>query len=432
MNGMDNMRLLLAENQRLKRAVDELSILNELASAIGALKTSEEVIRKILSRSLRAMDAEQGVITLVEEQPEHPMKTLVRASVSSSEHGQFHFDQALLGWMVLNRRPLSVNSPATDERFRGLHWDDSVRSVLCVPMLVRSVLMGVLAVYNKKDDGGFTEEDQRLLAIIASQSAQVVENARLYEEERALIQVRHELNLASQIQMDLLPKGPPSLPGYDIAGATFPAGTVGGDYFDFIPLDEHRIAFCVGDISGKGLPAALLMTNLQASLHGVSDTSVTAKECVSKLNEFLFRRTGPEKFATFFYGILDGNRNEMTYCNAGHEPPFLFSRSGEPARLSEGGTVIGIGDAFPFQDAAVCLQCGDIFVAFSDGITEAANERGGRFGEANLSQLVKENSGLRAAELIEKIVCTVLDCAGKTPQLDDMTVLVIKREIHEA
>lgn len=258
------------ENERLKRAVDELSILNELATAIGALNSSEEVIRKIIGRSLRAVNAEQGVITVVDEQPDQPMKTLIRSMVSSSDHGQFHFNQALLGWMILNKKPLTVNDPPNDERFRGIPWDGSVHSVLCVPMLTRSALKGVLAVYNKKGGKGFTLDDQRLLAIIAAQSAQVVENARLYEEERSLIKMQQEFKLAAQIQADLLPKESPKIPGYDIAGATYPARTIGGDYFDFISLDQNRIAVCLGDVSGKGLTAALLMANLQASLRSQS------------------------------------------------------------------------------------------------------------------------------------------------------------------
>ena len=138
------------DNERLKRAVDELSILNELATAIGALNNSEEVIRKIISRSLRAVNAEQGVITLVDEEPNQPMMTLVRTMVSSSEQGQFHFNQALLGWMILKKKPLTVNDPPNDERFRGIPWDGSVHSILCAPTLTRSSLKGVLAVYNKK------------------------------------------------------------------------------------------------------------------------------------------------------------------------------------------------------------------------------------------------------------------------------------------
>ncbi len=421
------MQKLEDENQRLKRAVEELSVLNELAAAIGGINNSEEVIRKIISRSLRAVGAEQGVITMVDEREDLPMKTFIRAQVSSSEQDQYHFNQALLGWMIINRRPLMVNDPPNDDRFRGVPWDVSVRSVLCVPMLTRAALKGVLSVYNKKDTGGFTADDQRLLAIIAAQSAQVVENARLYEEERSLMKMQEEFRLASQIQTDLLPKGAPGLKGYDIAGATFPARTVGGDYYDFIPVDEHSLAICLGDVSGKGVPASLLMANLQASLRSQTYNGISVKECISRCNHHLYQSTSPEKFATLFYGILDTDKDTLTYCNAGHEPPFLIRKNGEPERLTEGGTMIGIMDSFPFQEAVVSFKPGDVLVVYSDGVSEAMNDGMEQFGEERLVKAIGAKDEPGAAGLIERIVEAVRSHAGKAPQYDDITALVVRR-----
>lgn len=415
------------ENRRLRRAVEELSVLNELAAAIGALNSSEEVIRKIISRSLRAVGAEQGVITLIDEQPDMPMKTLVRTQVSSSDHGQFHFNQALLGWIILNKKPLMVNHPGSDERFKGVTWDRSIHSVLCVPMLTRSALKGVLTVYNKKGENGFTDGDQRLLAIIAQQSAQVVENARLYEEERALLKVQEEYKLASQIQSDLLPKGPPKLSGYDVAGATFPARTIGGDYYDFIQLDDRHCAVCLGDVSGKGLPAALLMANLQASLRIHTHVGTSVGECISRSNKHLFQSTGAEKFATLFYGMLDIEKNTLYYCNAGHEPPFLISSGSEPVRLTEGGTMIGIMESFPFQESSVQFKPGDTLVVYSDGVSEAMNADKEQFGEDRIEELLVNSFGENAKELADTMIKAVRAHAGNAPQFDDITILLIRR-----
>lgn len=426
-SGTIRLQKLEDENLRLRRAVEELSVLNELAAAIGALNNSEEVIRKIISRSLRAVGAEQGVITMVDEKPDQPMKTLIRTQVSSSEQDQFHFNQALLGWMILNKKPLLVNDPPNDDRFRGVPWDDSVESVLCVPMLTRSALKGVLSVYNKKGSGGFSQDDQRLLAIIAAQSAQVVENARLYEEERSLMKMQEEFKLASQIQADLLPKESPAFPGYDIAGATFPARAVGGDYFDFIPVDDHHLAICLGDVSGKGLPAALLMANLQASLRSQTYNGNSVMECIARCNHHLFQSTSPEKFATLFYGILDLQTNTLTYCNAGHEPPFLLSEGEQPERLKEGGTMVGIMDIFPFQQAQVTFKPGDMLIVYSDGVSEAMNADKEQFGEARLSGSIAENRCAGAGQVIDQLVKAVRAHAGSAPQYDDITALVVKR-----
>ena len=204
--GGGSIEALRDENKRLTRALEELAMLNELAREIGASRNTDAIMDRIIRRSLKSVLAEQAVITLVNEQSREPMKTLVRAMVTSAEHEQFHLSQNLLGWMHLNKKPLLSNSPRTDERFRGISWDESIRSILCVPLMVKSELIGVLTAYNKKAASDFTEEDQRLLAIIAMQSAQVIENARLYEEEKELMRMQEEVRLASVIQLDLLPQ----------------------------------------------------------------------------------------------------------------------------------------------------------------------------------------------------------------------------------
>ena len=415
------------ENRRLKRAVEELSILNDLARAIGASVNLQDIMRTIIHRSIRAIRAEQGVITLVDHRAQDVMKTLVRTMASSSQSPQYHFSQSLLGWMHLNKKPLMLNDPRTDERFRGVQWDESIRSLLCVPMMVKSTLVGVLTVYNKREESAFTDEDQRLLAIIAGQSAQIVENARLYEEEQALQRMKEEVRLAATIQMDLLPKVPPDVPGYDIAGVSIPAQLVGGDAFDFIPIDETHIAITLADVSGKGLPASLLMANVQATLRGQTLGGPGASVCVQRANKLLFQSTSPDKFVTLFYSVLDAAAHTLTYCNAGHDHPFLFSGPGSPKRLGTGGLVVSIVEEFPYQEDTVSLAPGDVVVVYSDGITEAVDPRADQFGEANIASVVTAGRTLGASGIIDAIVTAVRRHADTAAQADDMTIVVIKR-----
>jgi sigma-B regulation protein RsbU (phosphoserine phosphatase) len=421
------LRTIQEENQRLRRAVDELTILNDLARGIGASLNSQDIMDTIIRRSLRAVQAEQGVITLVDKQAKQPMKTLIRSMVSSSEHQPFHLDQSLLGWMHLNKKPLVISDPQGDERFRGVKWEEPISSLVCVPLIVKSELIGVLTLFNKRGGGGFTEEDQRLLAIIAGQSAQIVENARLYEEEQALLHMQEEVRFASEIQLDLLPKQAPEIPGYDIAGTSIPAQVVGGDYFDFIPMEGNELAVCLGDISGKGLPAALLMANLQATIRGQSFLGPTPCECIKRSNKLLFRSTDPGKFATLFYGILDFAKHELFYCNAGHDRPFLFAENKDPVRLDVGGIVLSCMEEFSYEEAIVPFNPGDFLVVFSDGITEARNEVGEEYGEERLAALLKSSLDEPATAVIDRIIATVREHAGDCPQTDDMTLVVIKR-----
>ncbi|HEX9005992.1 MAG TPA: GAF domain-containing SpoIIE family protein phosphatase, partial [Bacteroidota bacterium] len=386
-----------------------------------------DIIHTIISRSVRAVGAEQGVITLVDAQADNSMKTLVRTMTSSSPHQQYHFNQSLLGWMHLNKKPLLVNDPAHDERFRGVVWDTTIRSLLAVPMMVKSVLTGVLTVYNKKADGGFTDADQRLLAIIAGQSAQVVENARLAESERALQRIREELRLASRIQADLLPKDPPVVPGYDIAGRSIPAQVVGGDLFDFIPMEGGRIALCLGDVSGKGLPASLLMANVQATLRGQTLLDTRVGLCVGRANRLLYQSTSPEKFVTLFYGVLDPARHTLAYTDAGHNAPFHLGPGDVIQRLSIGGMILGIMDDVAFEEGSLTFAPGDMLFVYSDGISEAMNKEEEQFGEERLADLLCAHRQESAAGITDAVLEAVRQFAQGIPQADDMTVVVVKR-----
>jgi phosphoserine phosphatase RsbU/P len=415
------------ENRRLRRAVEELSVLNDLARAIGASLNLNDIMQTIIHRSLRAIQAEQGVITIVDHKAGDSMKTLVRTMDSTSGNPQYHFNQSLLGWMYLHKKPLLVTDPATDERFRGAQWDASVRSLLCVPMIVKSKLIAVLTAYNKRQGAQFSDEDQRLLAIIAAQSGQVLENARLAEEEKALQQMREEVRLASKIQEELLPKTPPQIEGYDIAGASIAAQVVGGDYFDFIPAEGGRLAVTLGDVSGKGLPASLLMANVQATLRGQTLLNPPANVCLQRANTLLHRSTSSDKFVTLFYGILDPANHTFTYSNAGHDAPMLFGADGSMRRLEVGGVVLSILEHFPYDESVLTVSPGDVLVLYSDGVTEAGNKDLEFFSEAKLSQVINENRSASAVEIIERIVAAVRVHAAGADQTDDITLVVVKR-----
>ncbi|MDD8012794.1 MAG: SpoIIE family protein phosphatase [Acidobacteriota bacterium] len=418
------------ENLRLQRAVEELGILNEIATAINSTLALERILDLITQRCVHHLGAEQGAVLLLEEhKEERPFQTLCRVGDTSHKRLPFRLDDQLAGWMLRYRSPLLINDLGSDPRFAtGVGDLFAVRSLLCVPMVCKGRMTGLLAVFNKKAGAGFSEDDQRLLAIIASESGQVIDNARLAEKEMALMHMQEEMRLAQEMQNNLLPKEAPRLAGYDIAGKSMPAKEVGGDYFDFLAIDDKRLAFCLGDVSGKGLPAALLMANLQAAVRSqtMSGTSLTA--CLERANSLLFRNTSPEKFATLFFGCLDTSLHVLHYCNAGHNHPFLIGVKAEPLRLSEGGLALGCFESFPFAENQVPLDPGDRLVVFSDGISEAVNPADEEFGEASVYELAVANRGASAAELIEKILKSVSAHAGGRPQMDDMTLVVIQRE----
>ncbi len=420
-------KALVEENSRLKRAIEELTILNDLARAIGALQNSGEIMQTIIRRSLKAVNAQQGVITLVDEEKDDSMKTLVRTMVSSSDQQPFHLNQNLLGWMHINRKPLLISDPKNDDRFRGVKWDEAISTLLSVPLMAKSRLIGILTVYNKKSGNEFTDADQRLLAIIAAQSAQVVENARLYEEEKSYLKLQHELGVAATIQNNLLPDKMPGVHGYDIAGSSVAAQMVGGDYFDFINIDDVHLAFCLGDVAGKGLSAAMLMGNLQATLRGQAAITISARDCMARSNKLLYHSTGSDRFVTCFYGVLNTEEHTLCYCNAGHDTPFLFSNSGKLQRLSSDSLVLGMMEEFPYNENTIPFNKGDVLVVYSDGVTEAKNIADEQFGEERLEKVIEEHRDASADTIIAGITEAVRSHMGNTEPMDDITMVVVKR-----
>ncbi len=417
-------RSLEQENERLKRAVEELSILNDLAVAVGTSADPQEMVHKLVDRLMRAVKAEQASVTLAERKVQNTAKTQVRVMASSVEIPHYHMDHGFLGWMELNKKPLMINDPKNDDRFKGIEWDETIHSVMCVPLLVKSEMVGALTVYNKRGKGSFTEEDQRLLLIIAAQSAQIMDNARLITENAGM---QEQVRLAYEIQRNLLPKEPPHIEGYDIAGWSVPAQTVGGDYYDFIRTTSGDWAICLGDVSGKGLPASLLMANLQATLRAQTLVEAEVHERIGRANKLLYQSTDVEKFVTLFYGVLNVGTHEMSFCNAGHDPPFVFSASGEVTRLETGGLALGVIDDFPFEQKTLLITPGDVVVIYSDGVPDAVNKSDEPFGVERLASVVRKHASEPAIILVEKVVTAVNTHAGDAPQLDDVTLVVIKR-----
>ena len=202
---------------------------------------------------------------------------------------------------------------------------------------------------------------------------------------------------------------------------------VGGDYFDFIPIGDDRLAVCLGDVSGKGLPSALLMANLQATIRSQSHPNVSSRECIRRANDQLVRNTDWGRFATLFYGILEPGEGRFLYCNAGHNPPLLVGGSNESRRLETGGLIIGFAEDARYEEEAIGMAPGDFLVIHSDGITEARNEADEEFGEERLESILLRRRGSTSKQLIDHIFAEVARHAGKAPQTDDMTLVVIRR-----
>ena len=419
------------ENLKLKRSVKELSILNEIGAAISSTIGVDKVTELIMKKCIMHIGTEQGTIWLMnKEQEVNPLKTFVRVTDATIAGLPYRLGINLVGWMLKNQKPLLSNNLSQDERFKGIDKESAqIKSLLAVPLTLKNKIIGIICLFNKKDNLEFTPDDQRLLSIIAIQSAQTIENARLYEEERKLLVLEEDLRTARSIQQSLLPKGNPKIPGIELVGLSMPAKEVGGDYYDFIPIDEAHWGIAIADVSGKGTPAALLMSNLQACLRGQAVINRSVKDTVTKANIMLSRFMDPGKFITLFYGILNLEDKTFTYTNAGHNYPFLLDKEGKVRMLEKGGMVLGILKDAVYEEETVQLEPESLLLMFTDGITEAVNAEEEMFEEKRLLALLQNNSSFSAQQLSDKIVDEVLQFCGSTPQADDITLVLMKTSV---
>ncbi len=418
------------EHLELKRAVAELKILNEVSVAISGAIGVDAVTNLIVKKCVEHTGAEQGAIWLLDRMDKTAApKTFLRVMDSDPTSIPFKVGASLTGWVTKNREPLIVNDVASDRRFVDLAGDYSgLHCLLAVPLQLKDTLVGVLCLLNKAGGQGFSSDDARLLTIVATQSAQTIENARLYDDERRLRSLEEDLRTARLIQYSLLPRENPQANHFDIAGLYEPAQMIGGDYFDFIPIDKDHLGIAIADVSGKGTSAALLMANLQSCLRGQAILNQSPKETINNINFILSRFLISGRFITLIYGVLDVRRSIFTYVNAGHCYPFLTAK-GRIVELEAGGIILGFSSDSKYSETEVPLQAGESILLYTDGITEAANASGELYGESRLLNLVRANRTLSSAELVRLIKDSVVCFQEEEPQSDDITLVALRNPL---
>lgn len=287
-----------------------------------------------------------------------------------------------------------------------------------VDLAVEAMRMGVCDFVQKP------WENTRLLETLRVQIERGQSRRRNLRIEEEHVQ---ELEEAREIDRGLLPQSLPPVEACSFSGARLSARSVGGDYFDLLTLDDNRAALCIADVIGKGIPAALLMSNLQAAVRTQAHDNPIPSELCSRLNKSMFRNMPPGKFITFFYGLLDTARRTLTYTNAGHSLPILLRQDGQVLRLDAGGMVLGVFQDSPYAQGEVKLESGDRLVLFTDGVTEARNADGDEFGDERLIRLLDANRTLSPAELKSKVMEAIAEFSNGDLQ-DDATLLVMAVE----
>jgi sigma-B regulation protein RsbU (phosphoserine phosphatase) len=303
--------------------------------------------------------------------------------------------------------------------------------MLCVPLLKNEQLIGVLQVINKKDGGIFSAEDLMLLETMASQCAIAIDNDRLTKMEISAKTMEQELETARQIQLKALPERIPEIREIDIAAVLNPAKQVGGDYYHIFNLDENISLWVIADVSGKGVPAALIVSTLHAAIQTYLSVGFEKPDLISlvdSVNKVLIDNTTPDKYATAWFGMYHAGESRLESVNAGHNPPYIFKRDEDkPLELTEGGVFLG-AYPLPYDKEIVNLNRGDVLVLFTDGVTEAWNEKEEDYEEWRLIKTVSAIKEKKAEEILRAVEKDVEKHVNGAPQSDDFTALVICKE----
>ncbi len=419
------------EYNRLKQAVEELTTLNKIANSINLTMTVDQISSNIVEHCRKRVKAGQGVIFLLddEEKVEDRFKTFVRDMAPKKNQLPFHLNNSLLGWMLKNKDILISNTPNSDDRLRGVDFDKlGMDSLIAAPLLSRRGLIGILVLYNKTGGNGFEELDKRFLGIVGTQVTKVIEDARLIDKERKLNSIEKEIKVAKTIQEGFLPKNNIVNDQFEIYGFNIPAKEVGGDYYDMIPLDDNRVFVSLGDISGKGMPAALLTGNAQAVLRSQIHQSrdINLPELADCLNNLIYQFTSSEQYITALFGIFNKAENKLSYINAGHLPPTIVRNNGTIESHDLANLVIGVVPDAPFNTYELFLEKGESAYIFTDGITEAMNENDEQFGDDRFNEILIKNIGKKPEHVCSEIRREIIRFRGKAEQSDDITVLTIK------
>ena len=358
--------------------------------------------------------------------PTGPATAEVSGKKIASNHG-------ISGWVVQHQQPVLITDVQSDPRFQGELLSNpkfQSRNMICVPLNNnQGKTIGVLQAINIKEDF-LNEEMLGLFQTLANQAATALENVHVKQQQLAAELVNKELEVATEIQARFFPQQTPNLEGYEVAGCSIPAKDVGGDYYDFIPNPEPcQHGFVVADVTGKGVPASLLMATMRATLRAnIQNNPNDIVQALRQVNGDIYRDSPVDKFITSIYCNLDYESHELSYVNSGHNPPYIVrANDNRIEELDQGGVMLGIMEEIDLPKATLSIDKGDILMLFSDGVTEATNPSGELFSEERFEQWLLDHNQLSAEEMKDTLLKTLRDYADGSPQSDDITFIIVKR-----
>lgn len=393
----------------------------------------DRLLNEIMESSKLVMDAEASSLLLYEAE-DRKLHFQVATGDKGKSMKQYSVDSGIgiAGWVAKHQKPLLIEDCYRDPRFspefdRRSHF--KTKSMICVPLVRKGQLLGVIQVINKKGPEVFQERDLTIFETLAAQCAIAIENARLIELQIESEALERELETAREIQQALLPAALPEYEDIEVAAQLIPAKQVGGDYYNILKISDSQSLFFIADVTGKGIPAALIVSTIYSCLNtylGMKQLGFDLLTLVDGLNKVLLASTTADKFVTGWLGLYDHDSRKLVSVNAGHNPPFVFKQGQtEPLELQKGGMFLGAFE-MPYETEETQLHPGDVLVFFTDGVTEAWNEQGEEYEESRLTKVVHANRNRSATQILAMIQQDVDKHVGRAQQSDDFTCAVVK------
>lgn len=379
-----------------------------------------ELFPIILDLAIKAVNAHRGVVLTLEGENLVP-----RAHKGDG----FRISTTVRDQVVNKKSSILVRDAQLDDAFKGQLSivEQKVHTMMAVPLQTKDRIIGLIYVDSPSVMRVFTKDDLSLLTVMANVAATRLETARLVEVEQAERIMKRDLAQAAEIQKRILPDKAPQIRGLDLAGFNMACRTVGGDYYGFFPYPDGRVALALGDVSGKGMPAALMVMGLQARLEVLAEDPHDLSSLVTRLNKITCANCPSNRFITFFIALANPATGDFAFANAGHNPPIIVRASGEMEMLEGGGPVLGILPIAKYGEQNARLGKGDVLVIYSDGVTEATDRAEEEYGEERLIEIVRQRRAESADAIVNAVTESVSRFAAGAPQADDITLIVAKR-----
>lgn len=421
----------ILESNAISSRSELLGLISKVGVTLLSSTSLEDTLSQVALLVFEAVPADRCVIMLRDEEADGGLKIAVaRERGKDGQPEEVRISRTVMDEVIKNGKSVLTSDAQHDPRYASQTMALlGIRSVLAVPLSVsEEEVFGLIYADSPTYEATFTEEHLNILTTLASVASIRVENARLLEERFERERMERELELATEIQQRFQPSAPPTVEGYEFQGISFSCYEIGGDYYDFIPRHDGKMFVALGDVSGKGTAAALLMSSLHAAIHAQAAAKSSLVETINSVNKYLSDNTPANRFVTLFLAELDLADGALNYINAGHNPPLIAHADGNVRQLDSGGFPLGILPMAEYEIGQTQLQPGDALVIYSDGVSEANNLKGEEFGIERLSDVVKRNISSSASGLRDKVESALSTFTETAPAGDDITLVIVKKK----